>query len=135
MRVYMDSSIVIRLLEGTDEMRSIIRARCLGLPGLVLCSSPLVRLECLPKVIKAKEDAARVDYETFFGRVENLILDMSAFDRAVELASTVSLKSMDALHLATAEVNECNEFWTADSDYPAPATSALPSATAPAANS
>ena len=117
MRIYMDSAIVIRLIEGTDEMRSIIRARCLALPGLVLCSSPLVRLECLPKVIRAKASSTRADYETFFDRVETLIVDASAFERAVELASTVSLKAMDALHLATAEVNECNEFWTADSDY------------------
>ena len=79
--------------------------------------SDLVRLECSVHAIRANDVARLSDLAAFFASVAILPMEPSVFDRAALLrASHRSLKTPDALHLAIALGNRCDEFWTSDRD-------------------
>lgn len=54
-------------------------------------------------------------YESFFKAQKMLEMTVEVFDKAAQLrADFNSLKTPDALHLATALHHNCDEFWTND---------------------
>ena len=59
--------------------------------------------------------ALKSHYESFFGAQEMLDIAVERFDEAAQLrADFNSVRTPDALHLATALYYECDEFWTND---------------------
>ena len=114
---YLDASIVI---DGTEPnsphyplLTPILRSYSLG----ELAISELVRLECLVQPTRTK-NVARIDLiESYLSDLVDLPLDRSVYDLAILLRpDRKSLRTLDALHLATALRHGCAEFWTNDLD-------------------
>jgi len=83
----------------------------------VVCTSGIVRLECLAGAFKTHDSALADRYRMFLHATEQLELDESAIERAAQLWAQYGLLLPDALHLAIAERHACEEFWTADGHF------------------
>lgn len=113
-RVYLDSCIVIYLIENATPFSEIAR-QFLSVNGdAILCVSPLVRLEVIVKPLRDAALALVSDYEEFLAAQHWLAIDDSIFDRALQLRARHGLKTPDALHLAAALHHGCTEIWTND---------------------
>lgn len=113
-RIYLDSCIVIYLVERHPVYEPMLRERLEGLEEARLAVSPLVRLEVLVRPLRdGDEDVAQL-YRLFL--TEQLMLDMpeEIYDAALALRVNYRLKTPDALHLATAQHHGCSQFWTND---------------------
>jgi len=113
-RIYLDSCIVIYLVERHPMYEPLLRERLEGLEEAQLAVSPLVRLEVLVRPLRdGNEDLAQL-YRLFLA--EQLMLDIpeEVYDVALSLRAKHTLKTPDALHLATAQYHGCSQFWTND---------------------
>jgi predicted nucleic acid-binding protein len=112
--VYLDSSIVIYLVERHPIYAPAIERALTNATDITLAISPLVKLEVL---VKPLQDG-RVDlialYRRFLGTAHSLSVNDATFDLALELRARHRLKTPDALHLAIANQHSCNQFWTND---------------------
>ncbi|NJK46523.1 MAG: type II toxin-antitoxin system VapC family toxin [Pleurocapsa sp. SU_196_0] len=116
MRIYLDSCILIYLIEGTRAQVENIRSVMASLPDNTdLCISNLVRLECLVKPYKLRDAALEHRYQQEFPAFTTLYALPIMFDRAALYRAQRALKTPDALHLATAALSGCTEFWSNDS--------------------
>ena len=116
--IYLDSNVVIRLVEGDLATRQPVVARIspsLGIPRSMV-TSRLARLECRSKPLQNGDTTSLAQFETFFAGVELMMVDVSAsvIEKATELRAMFSLKTPDALHLATAILVGANVFLTGD---------------------
>jgi predicted nucleic acid-binding protein len=78
--------------------------------GKQIAISPLVEMECL--VIPLREHNAPLArrYEIFFEQYICLDMPSEVYRRAAELRARHSLKTPDALHLATAQFHGCKRY-------------------------
>jgi uncharacterized protein len=115
-RLYLDSNLLIYLIERRDEARDRLVIRLANAEPVKLCVSELSRLECRIGPIKQNNKALLGQYDRFFRNPYLMIfgLDRAVVDKATELRVQTSLKTPDALHLAAALVGKCDEFWTSD---------------------
>jgi predicted nucleic acid-binding protein len=113
-RAYLDTCCVIYLLEEVQGFSVTLRAHMAENPEVILCVSPLVRLEVLIKPLVEGNLALVRDYEDFLSAQQWLPMGDIEFDRATQLRAVHKLKTPDALHLATALRHNCAEFWTND---------------------
>ena len=113
-QVYLDTCIVIYLLEEHPQFNNVIRHELKNAENRQFCISPLVELECLVVPLRTANTTLLQRYELFFQ--QQIILDIkpSIYRSAAALRSRHQLKTPDALHLATADHYGCNEFWTND---------------------
>jgi len=114
-RVYLDACVVIYLIENVTPFSEKTRQFMARNGDAILCVSPLVRLEVLAKPLRESVSELASDYEDFLAAQHWLAIGDSIFDRALHLRARHSLKTPDALHLATALHYGCEEFWTNDS--------------------
>lgn len=117
-RVYVDSCIIIYLIEGPASLRETIRSAFQPREGnrSIFCFSDLTRLECRvgPRQ-KANDDLLGLFDLFFISRdAESIPLSRKVFDLATEFRAGYRLKTPDAIHLAAAINGECAEFWTND---------------------
>jgi predicted nucleic acid-binding protein len=118
MRAYLDSCIVIYLIEGERSLSESIMQRLLpttGVPPSVVISD-LTRLECRVKPPRDADTALLAMYDAFFATPEyrQLALDTAVVDLATDLRAHLAVPTPDALHLAAAMVSGCEELWTND---------------------
>lgn len=116
-KIYLDACIVIYFVEKHAVYAGEIETRINGL-GVndTLCFSPLIRMECLVMPLRTADITLQGHYESFFKAQEILEINAECFDKAARFrADFSSLKTPDALHLATALYHNCDEFWTNDS--------------------
>lgn len=113
-RIFLDSCIVIYLVERHPLYEPRLREKLEGLEGAELAVSPLVRLEVLVRPLRDGDEELVQLYRLFLA--EQLMLDMSeeVYDAALTLRAEHMLKTPDALHLATAQYHGCTQFWTND---------------------
>lgn len=116
--VYLDSCIVIYLVEGVEPWRSRIRS-CFMPPNLSRISigfSDLTRLETRLGPKRRHDWLTLQRFDEFFAApgFQRIELDTTVFDLATDLRATHHLKTADALHLAAAITAGCDEFWTND---------------------
>lgn len=115
-KIYLDACIVIYFVEKHPIYATEIEALINGL-GVndTVCFSPLVRLECFVMPLRTSDTILQGHFESFFKAQEMLEIRVKCFDAAARLrADFSSLKTPDALHLATALHHNCDEFWTND---------------------
>lgn len=117
-RIYLDSCIVIYLVEGSIDVRNNIRHRLRQNNGdnRVFYVTDLTRLECRVKPIRNKAHSVLDDYECFFSN-EYLVFipfNTSVFNLATEIRAQYNIKTPDALHLAAAKQGGCETFLTND---------------------
>lgn len=116
--IYLDSCIVIYLIEGPDPFRETCYqalAKC-KTGGGQLCFTGLTRLECRALPLRKGQQRILEEYDNFFSLPETSQLSMNdhVFEIATELRAFQNLKTPDALHLAAAIHHGCAEFWTYD---------------------
>jgi predicted nucleic acid-binding protein len=118
-RAYLDSCILIYLLQGPRELAATIQGalRPEEEEAVSACTSDLVRLECRVGPLRQKDDDLLHQFDDLFqsGTLESLPLHAEVFDLATELRARYGTKTPDAIHLAAAILGECHEFWTNDS--------------------
>jgi len=116
--VYVDSNVVISLIEGGVGWRAAIVSRLAG-TGYVasaLVVSDLVRLECRVKPLATGSDLLLEAYDSFFASpgVHTAKLTTEVCDRATRIRALYRFDTSDALHLAAAIESGCDVFVTAD---------------------
>jgi len=110
-RVYLDSCMIIGLIEGDTKQRLLLKTHLLQ---HWICSSELARLETKLLAIRQNDLLGLQQFEKFFVACEMVALDRAVFEQATLLRAQYALKTPDALHLAAAIHADCQEFWTAD---------------------
>lgn len=114
--IYLDSCLVIYLVEESKSFATNLEGILAANPEVRFCISPLTEMECLIMPIRQQNNLLTAKFENWFRTVEVLPMGSAVFRRAAELrARHDSLKTPDALHVATAMHYECDEFWTNDS--------------------
>lgn len=79
------------------------------------CLSDLTYLESIIKPLRTKDAKIKKLFDLFFERQTLLTMPRAVYESAAKLrADFQTLKTPDALHLATATHHKCNEFWTND---------------------
>jgi uncharacterized protein len=118
MIVYLDSMVVIDLVEGPDPFRIKTRDRMdqLVAAGDQAAISELIRLECRVKPIRLGDAALLADYDAFFATPDLLsfALPGPVFERATEIRARHGFRLADSLNLATAVEHGCGRFLTND---------------------
>ena len=102
MRLYLDSSALVKLVQReteSDALRGFLRQRAAD----QFVTSALARIEVLRAVFaggaRALEQARRQ-----LSRIDLIVLSTDLLDRAATLLPTVQLRSLDAIHLAAAQI-------------------------------
>lgn len=113
-RAYLDACLLIYLVEAAGSVASVTKGWVAQQRDVLLCVSPLVRLEVLVKPARQGEVALVQAYEHALANQEWLPIGDEIFARALDLRAQYGLKTPDALHLATALHHGCTEFWTND---------------------
>lgn len=114
MKVYLDTCLVIYLVEGEAGIAQTVEAAVLAQSAAEYCGSALLRLECLVGPLRSGNTALVEQYERMFASLSWLPMPDSVYDHAARLRAAHALKTPDALHLATALEAGCDEFWTND---------------------
>jgi predicted nucleic acid-binding protein len=124
-RVYLDSCIVIYLIEGPESLSRQIQSALRSTEGEppVVFFSDLTRLECRVGPLRKDDSSLLRRFDDFFASqdLQKLALEGPVFDLAAELRASHVAKTPDALHLAAAMTGGCTEFWTNDGRLRAPA--------------
>jgi predicted nucleic acid-binding protein len=115
-KIYLDSCIVIYLIEGAPayRARAAAEAELQTQTPTVTVISDLVRLEGKIGPLRRKDHAMLARFENFFASASVVPLGPTEYDLAAELRAQHRLKTPDALHAAAAIFNRCDEFWTND---------------------
>ncbi len=114
MKIYLDSCMLIYLLDGPEPFSQAVASAMRGARGAAFCLSDLVRLECLVDPIRRGDKKQRNVFDAQFQRMTYLSLSPPVFDLAAELRAQHRIKTPDAIHAAAAILNGCDEFWTND---------------------
>ncbi len=113
-RVYADACLLIYWVERSGPLAQAATQWVLAQQDVILCVSPLARLEVLVKPLRSGNQALVNLYNTVLEQQEWLPIGDEIFARALSLRAQHGLKTPDALHLATALHHGCAEFWTND---------------------
>jgi predicted nucleic acid-binding protein len=124
-KAYLDSCIVIYLIEGPDslsrQIQSALQPTDSEPPRLFF--SDLTRLECRVGPLRKGDSGLLQRFDQLFSseELQKIAIETPVFDLATELRGSHLAKTPDALHLAAAITGGCTEFWTNDGRLHAPA--------------
>jgi predicted nucleic acid-binding protein len=104
LRAYLDSSAVLDLID-TGSLRHDRAKNVLATEPRTWCTSDLVRLECLVRPLREKNDAAESAVKEVLGQMESLPLTTPVFDLAASFRAEQGLRTPDAIHLAAAIIS------------------------------
>ena len=121
-RVYLDTNVLIYLIEGHAEFLPRVAEMMLGTKksGGTLILSELCKCECLIGPMKNGRDDLVEKYEAAFEEltdVEYMGFDSSALEQVPEIAALCGLKLVDAMHLSLALQAGCDGFVTNDRGF------------------
>ena len=118
MRVYLDTVIVIYLVEGLPSFQSRAQDHLAALTaaGHRVAVSDLTRLECRIKPVRLRDAALLADFDTFLdaGTVAKVPLTSAVYDLATHIRAVHRFGLADSLHLAAALESGCGAFLTND---------------------
>lgn len=115
MRIYLDSALLIYLVEDVHPYARLLEAR-LSVPDTIQVCSELSRLECRVKPFRDGQDALLAAFDRYFAEIigELLPLSRQVIDEATTLRARYGFRTPDAIHLAAAIVGGCNLFLSND---------------------
>jgi predicted nucleic acid-binding protein len=114
-KIYLDSCIAIYLVEEHAAYSPRLEALLESLPSAEIFVSDLAVMECLVKPYRDENVLLIEKFDRWFHDVVVLPVTFSVFTDAARLrADHPTLKTPDAIHLATALSQNCDEFWTND---------------------
>jgi len=123
MRVYLDSCLWIYAVEDpAGKGRSVLDRLLADIESQDILLSHLIRMECLVEPIRTQHADLVNQYEGIWALGDVADLTRADFDLAAKLRANFRLKTPDALHLAVAATNRCDELWTNDSRLSSVAT-------------
>lgn len=118
LRIYFDACVVIYLVEEHLTFAPLIETRLAQqaqTAEVVIQVSALTEMECLVLPLRKQNQPLLDKFRLWFEQVEVLPVEREIFRQAARLrADFASLKTPDALHLATALHYGSDEFWTHD---------------------
>lgn len=118
MRLYVDANAIVFAVEGPDHLREFVTswtARAESAAEGVVLTSRLSVSECLTRPYREKSEIRIANMKAFFRtRVQLLSVDDALVEMATELHRDFSLKTIDALHVATAIRARADVFLTRD---------------------
>ena len=113
--VYLDSCLVIYLVEEHSIFAPLLENYIFAQPDLIFVVSALSEMECFVMPFRKNNQLLIDKFCDWFKQAESVLLGKEVFHQAAHLrADFPSLKTPDALHLATAIHHNCDEFWTND---------------------
>jgi predicted nucleic acid-binding protein len=112
--IYLDSSVVIYLVERHPIYAPQIEFALSQSSGSILATSALVQLEVLVKPMQDGRNDLITLYRQFLNTSRALPISDATFMLALELRAQYRLKTPDALHLAVARQHNCDLLWTND---------------------
>ncbi|MDR3352272.1 MAG: PIN domain-containing protein [Zoogloeaceae bacterium] len=128
MRAYLDSCVLIHLVEQSPRQGAMIKA-ALKRHGarMQICWTALTRLECRTRPLRENNRILLARFDAFFTQADAVFFDLATniYEFATELRARHRLKTPDALHLAAAIEGGCDEFWTNDTRLDAAASAHL----------
>ena len=114
--VYLDACTVIYLVEEHEIFFSLLENKIASTPNIEFAASGLTKMECLILPLRNRDKPLIKRYQKWFDGVSLLPFENAVFEKATEFRTAhPSLKTPDALHMATATHHDCDEFWTNDS--------------------
>ena len=118
-RTYLDANLYIYALEGIETYRATMAGLLAAIDrqDVSVIASELLFTELLPRPMKDGRQDLVERYLELFSRTPRIHLvpvDRRVILRSVHLRADFGLRSMDALHLATALVHDCETFITND---------------------
>ena len=116
--IFLDTNLLVYMADDTDEVKH-RRARELvvrAIRGEAMMISVQVLNEFASVMYRKfkRTDAEVSDYLMFFEPIHTVVLEPRFSHRAVEIKMRYGLQYYDALLLATAEANGCDEFYSED---------------------
>jgi len=112
--IYLDSCVLIYATELEDDLGLLARRRLAEATAEDVAISPLVEMECLVKPLRDGNFALADAYRRTFAQYRSFEPDRAVYHRAAELRAAFGLKTVDAIHLAMAQLAGCTAFWTND---------------------
>jgi len=121
-KVYLDTNIVIYAIEGFADLANQIRALLQALDDaeIVAVTSELTLAEALIKPLKDQNQPVQQAYKKFLtptSVLQVVPISNNILEAAAQLRATTKLKLPDAIHLATANLNDCDCFLTNDDSF------------------
>lgn len=114
-KIYLDTCVIIYLVEKRSEFSTVVESLVNSLEAVEFCYSHLCILEAYVLPLRRDHSETINSFEKFFDSETCLEITQKVFESAAKLrADFPSLKTPDALHLATAIHHKCDEFWTND---------------------
>lgn len=113
--IYVDSCILIDAL--VDRGPRGRRARQLlleGDPDDRLVISPMVEFECMIHPLRSGNPVLVEVVQAALSRFRKIAVTEKSFQLAARLRATAGFQTPDAIHLATAGLADCDQFWTTD---------------------
>ena len=112
--IYVDTCLVTYAIEDDGMLGR--RARALFLdPAVPFAISPLVMMEALVAPLRSDDDRLIDTYHQLFTGWDLIELDVTTYLHAAQIrAANPTLKTVDALHLAAAQLAGCTTLWTND---------------------
>jgi predicted nucleic acid-binding protein len=111
--IYADSNVLIHLIEASGPRADAVRRRFGEIKGRVAVS-PLVMMECRVKPMQLDDMVTLRRFDRLFEHLPQLEMPAEVYSLATTVRARHGLKTMDALHLATAQFHTCSGFWTND---------------------
>jgi predicted nucleic acid-binding protein len=112
--IYLDSCLVIYLLEEPQARGALIRAEMGRHADEEFATSWLVHLECLVRPFATGDVPAARGYQQLLDQFVAVPLDRDVFVQAARLRADSRLRTPDAIHLAAAQTGGCVALWTND---------------------
>lgn len=114
-KIFLDSCIAIYLVEEHESYAAKLEGLLESLPSAEIFISDLTVMECLIKPLRDKNATLDEKFNGWFEDVIVLPVTRNVYTEAAQLrADHRSLKTPDAIHIATALYYNCDEFWTND---------------------
>lgn len=110
--IYLDTCIVIYLVEHHPDYFPKLKSLLSGIAATAI--SPLVEMEALIHPLRNKDLPLMEAYQSFFDCCTMLDMPTEVYRQAAVLRAEHSIKTPDALHLATATWHGCLSLWTND---------------------
>lgn len=124
-RLYLDANIIIYLQEGAPEIQEAVVTVVSSAVsrGAVLVTSEISIVECLHGALKRKNNALAQSYRAFFAdekAIATTPVRAAILELAAEVGAEYGLKTIDAIHVASAMATGCDMFLTNDMRLRAP---------------
>jgi predicted nucleic acid-binding protein len=125
--LYLDSNILIYLVEDRSAKRDAVTAILAEAQtlGVFLTTSEITLAECLFGAFKQENEALAGVYRELFsgdGFIQTILCQSIIFEDAARRGATLSLKLVDAIHIASATHFGCDAFLTNDNGIRGPVT-------------